>query len=50
MRLVPGDVQNLVVKIQISFNALGQYEVKVRAIGTTVQENTVSIYVEKAEP
>jgi uncharacterized membrane protein len=50
LRLTQNEIQNLVMKIRVPFNASGQYELKARALGSTKQENTVSIYVEKAEP
>lgn len=50
LRLTHNEVQNLVMKIRVPFNASGQYELKAKALGSIIQENTVSIYVEKAEP
>jgi uncharacterized membrane protein len=50
LKLSPKESQSLMLNIQIPFNSSGEYELRVRAIGSTSQEEAVSICVEKDEP
>jgi uncharacterized membrane protein len=50
LKLIPGETQNLMLIIKIPLNASGEYSVKTRIIGSTVQEETISIMVVKEEP
>lgn len=49
LTLSRGSVQNLNLKIQAPYNAQGFYSLTVRVVGSTVQEKTVSLYVEEAD-
>ncbi|MEM3390094.1 MAG: carboxypeptidase regulatory-like domain-containing protein, partial [Thermoproteota archaeon] len=47
LTLSQGAVQNLNLKIKIPYDAQGLYNLKIRFLGSIVQEKTVSLYVEK---
>ncbi|MBO3810268.1 MAG: carboxypeptidase regulatory-like domain-containing protein, partial [Candidatus Brockarchaeota archaeon] len=47
LTLSRGSVQNLNLKIKIPYNAQGIYSLKIRVLGSIIQEKTVSLYVEK---
>ncbi len=47
LTLSRGSVQNLNLKIKIPYNAQGVYNLKIRVLGSIIQEKTVSLYVEK---
>jgi len=49
LTLSQGGVQNLNLKIRVPYNARGLYNLTVRVSGSTVQEKTVSLYVEEAD-
>lgn len=49
LTLSQGSVQNLNLKIQAPYSAQGLYPLTVRVSGSTVQEKTVSLYVEEAD-
>jgi len=50
LKLIPGETQNLMLIIKIPLNASGEYSVRTRVIGSTVQEETILIRVVKDEP
>jgi len=49
LTLSQGSVQNLNLKIQAPYGCRGLYSLTVRVSGSTVQEKTVSLYVEEAD-
>lgn len=50
LKLVPGEAQSLTLILRIPFNASGEYSVKARAIGSSLQEEEILVQVEKADP
>ncbi|MEM2929508.1 MAG: NEW3 domain-containing protein [Thermoproteota archaeon] len=48
LTLSQGSVQSLDLKIQVPYNVQGLYSLKIRVLGSIIQEKTVSLYVEKA--
>ncbi|MCS7138995.1 MAG: NEW3 domain-containing protein, partial [Crenarchaeota archaeon] len=50
LKLSPGETQSLMLILRIPFNASGKYSVKTRAIGSNIQEEEISVQVEKEEP
>ncbi|MGB9718180.1 MAG: NEW3 domain-containing protein [Thermoproteota archaeon] len=48
LTLSQGSAQNLNLKIRVPYSAQGLYSLKIRVLGSIVQEKTVSLYVEKA--
>ncbi|MBO3832847.1 MAG: carboxypeptidase regulatory-like domain-containing protein [Candidatus Brockarchaeota archaeon] len=47
LTLSRGSVQNLNLKIKIPYSAQGVYSLRIRVLGSIIQEKTVSLYVEK---
>ncbi len=47
LTLSQGGVQNLNLKIRVPYGAQGLYSLKIRVLGSIVQEKTVSLYVSK---
>ncbi|MBO3769169.1 MAG: NEW3 domain-containing protein [Thermoproteota archaeon] len=50
LKLAPGETQSLTLILRIPFNASGRYLVKARAMGSTLQEEEISVQVEREEP
>lgn len=50
LTLSPNSVQNLVLKVETPYNVSGLYNVTVMASGFSVQNKTISFYVNKVEP
>ncbi|MEM2821598.1 MAG: NEW3 domain-containing protein, partial [Thermoproteota archaeon] len=50
LKLFPGETQSLTLVLRIPFNASGEYLIKTRAIGSIVQEEEISVQVDKEEP
>ncbi|MEM3649007.1 MAG: NEW3 domain-containing protein, partial [Thermoproteota archaeon] len=48
LTLSQGGVQNLNLKIKIPYDAQGLYSLKIRFLGSIVQEKTISLYVKKS--
>lgn len=49
LTLSQGSVQNLNLEIQVPYGVQGLYSLTVRVSGSTIQEKTVSLYVEEAD-
>ncbi|MGB9759494.1 MAG: NEW3 domain-containing protein [Thermoproteota archaeon] len=50
LNLAPNQVQNLNLNLQIPYNASGLYNVTIVASGWTIQNETISVYVNNVDP
>jgi len=50
LTLTPTEVQSFDLRVQVPYDSSGLYNLTVRASGWTVQQRTISIYVDKIDP